>query len=68
MSEYMYNRGGKIPSFDDEAKNFENWWKKFLAYEDILREIRDRNLPEEEMIEDNDGITKEQKVAIRKNK
>jgi hypothetical protein len=30
-------------------------------FKDILKESRDRNLPEEEMSEDNDGITKEQK-------
>jgi hypothetical protein len=60
MSEDMYDRGGKIPTFDSKAKNFASWWKKFLAYammskfKDILKETRDRNLPEEEMSEDND--------------
>jgi hypothetical protein len=32
MSEDMYDRGGKIPTFEGEAKNFASWWKKFLAY------------------------------------
>jgi hypothetical protein len=56
MSEDMYDRGGKIPTFDGKAKNFASW-KKFLAYtmmskfKDILKETRDRNLPEEEMSE-----------------
>jgi hypothetical protein len=70
----MYDRGGKIPKFDIEAKNFASWWKKFLVYammskfQDILKETRDRKIPEEEMSEDNDGITKEQRVSIRKHK
>jgi hypothetical protein len=74
MSEDMYDRGGKIPTFDGKAKNFASWWKKFLAYvvmskfKDILKETRDRNLPEEEMSEDNDEITNEQRIAIRKTK
>ena len=52
MSEDMFDRGGKIPTFDGEARNFPNWWKKFTAYatmvkiKDILREERDPNLPE----------------------
>jgi hypothetical protein len=54
----MFDRGGKIPTFDGKAKNFASWWKKFLAYammskfKDNLKESRDRNLPEEEMSED----------------
>jgi hypothetical protein len=73
MSEDMYDRGGKIPTFDGKAKNFATWWKKFLAYakmskfKDILKETRDRNLPEEKMSEENDEITKEQRIAIGKN-
>jgi hypothetical protein len=73
MSEDMYHRGGKIPTFDGKAKNFASWWKKFLAYammskfKDILKESKERNLPEEEMSEENDGITKEQSIVIRKN-
>jgi hypothetical protein len=35
-------------------------------FKDILKETRDRNLPEEEMSEDNDEITREQQVLIRK--
>jgi hypothetical protein len=73
MSEDMYDRGGKMPTFDGNAKNFASWWNKFLAYammskfKDNLKETRDRNLPEEEMSEDNDEITKEQQISIRKN-
>jgi hypothetical protein len=37
-------------------------------FKDILKETRDRNLPEEEISEDNDEITKEQRIATRKNK
>jgi hypothetical protein len=36
-------------------------------FKDILVESRDGKLPEEELSEDNDGIAKEQRVAIRKN-
>jgi hypothetical protein len=73
MSEDMYDIGEKFPTFDVEAKSFARWWKKFLAYarmskfKDILKETRDKNLPEEEMCEDNDEITKEQLISIRKN-
>jgi hypothetical protein len=69
MSEDMYDRGGKIPIFDGEAKNFVSWWKKFFAYammskfKDILKETKDRNLPEEEISEDNDEITKAQQIV-----
>jgi hypothetical protein len=32
MSEDMYDRGGKMPTFDGKTKNFASWWKKFLVY------------------------------------
>jgi hypothetical protein len=71
--EETYDRGGKMPTFDGDPRNFANWWKKFLAYatmskfKDILKEVRDVNLPESEVSEENEEITKEQRIAIRKN-
>jgi hypothetical protein len=62
-----------MPTFDGDPRNFANWWKKFLAYatmskfKDILKEVRDVNLPESEVSEENEEITKEQRIAIRKN-
>ena len=32
MEEAMYDRGGRVPTFDGEKANFPTWWKKFLAY------------------------------------
>jgi hypothetical protein len=51
------------------------WWKKFLAYaalsrfKDILKEERDKHLPEKEVSEDEDQkeVTKEQQTAVKKN-
>jgi DsbC/DsbD-like thiol-disulfide interchange protein len=66
--EQNFDRGGKLPTFDGTAKNFASWWKKFMAYatmnkfRDILKEIRDKNLPEEE----DEKLTKEQRIAITK--
>ena len=75
MSEEVQDRGGKIPTFDGEAKNFAMWWKKFLAYaamsrfKDILKEERDKHLPEKEVSDDEiqSELTKEQQTAIKKN-
>jgi hypothetical protein len=56
----------KSQHFDGESKNCTSFWKKLLAYatmskfKDILKEARDKNLPEEKIIEDDDEITKEQ--------
>jgi predicted Zn-ribbon and HTH transcriptional regulator len=72
--EEIYDKGGKIPTFDGDAKYFASWWKKFLAYatmnkfKDILKETRDPNLPRKEVSnEDYDLLTKEQRQAIKKN-
>jgi hypothetical protein len=71
--EESYDRGGKMPTFDGNPRNFANWWKTFLAYatmskfKDILKEVRDVNLPESKVSEENEEITKEQRIAIRKN-
>jgi hypothetical protein len=46
------------------GKNFTLMMSKF---KDILKEISDRNLPGEGMNEENDEITKEQQITIRKN-
>jgi hypothetical protein len=35
MSDDIFDRGGKIPTFDREPRNFSNWWKKFTAYAKI---------------------------------
>jgi hypothetical protein len=75
MSDEIQDRGRKIPTFDGESKNFAMWWKKFLAYaamsrfKDILKEERDKHLPEKEVSEDDDQneLTKEQQTAIKKN-
>ena len=75
MNEEVLDRGGKIPTFDGEAKNFAMWWKKFLAFaamsgfKDILKEERDKHLPGKEVSNDEiqSGLTKEQQTAIKKN-
>jgi len=75
MSEDILDRGGKIPTFDGEARNFPNWWKKFTAYttmvkiKNILQEERDPNLPEKEVSdwdEENES-NKLARIAIKKN-
>jgi hypothetical protein len=72
--EEIYDRGGKIPSFDGNAKYFANWWKKFLAnatmnkYKDTLKETQDPYLPRKEVSnKDYNLLTKEQRQAIKKN-
>ena len=75
MSDEIFDRGGRIPSFDGEPKNFPNWWKKFTAYatlakiKDILKEVRDPNLPEKEVSEfdEEDESNKLARIAIKKN-
>ena len=57
MEEAMYDRGGRVPTFDGEKANFPTWWKKFLAYatmikiKSVLKEVRDPHLPEKEISE-----------------
>ena len=71
--EETFDRGGKLPTFDGDAKHFSSWWKKFMAYatmnkfKDVLKETRDKNLPETEVSEDDEELTKEQKISIKKN-
>jgi hypothetical protein len=73
MIKYIYDRRGNIPIFDGEGKNFASWWRNFLRmqrmskFKDIFKAIRDWNLPEEEMSEDNNEIKTEIRVAIGKN-
>ena len=75
MSDEIFDRGGRIPSFDGEPKNFPNWWKKFTAYatlakiKDILKEVRDPNLREKEVSEfdEEDESNKLARIAIKKN-
>jgi hypothetical protein len=75
MSEEVKDRGGKIPTFDGEAENFAMWWTTFLAYaamsrfKDILKEERDKHLPEKEVSEgeDQNELTKERQTAFKKN-
>ena len=71
----MFDCGDKIPTFDGEARNFPNWWKKFTAYttmvkiKNILQEERDPNLPEKEVSdwdEENES-NKLARIAIKKN-
>jgi hypothetical protein len=63
MSKDMYNRGGKIPTFDGEAKNFVSWWKKYLTYakiskfKDIIKDNRDKDIVEE-LSEDSEEMAK----------
>jgi hypothetical protein len=75
MSDDMFNRGGKIPTFDGEMRNFPNWWKKFMSYatmakiKDIIKDDRDPNLPEKEVseMELEDESNKTARIAVRKN-
>jgi hypothetical protein len=65
--------GAKIPTFDGEALNFPSWWKQFLAhatmsnFKEVLNAERDKDLPREEVSEEDDDLTKQQKTVIRKN-
>jgi hypothetical protein len=72
--EEIYDRGGKFPTFDGNAKYFASLWKKILAYatmnkfKDILKETREPYLPRKEVSnEDYDLLTKEQRQARKKN-
>jgi hypothetical protein len=75
MSEERFDIGGRIPTFDGDAVNFPNWWKRFLAiatmsnFKDILKEERDKNLPEKEVSDEDEEeyLTEKQKLAIKKN-
>jgi hypothetical protein len=68
-----FDRGGKLPLFDGDAKNFASLWKKFMAYatrnkfRDILKETWDKNLTKEEVSEDDEKLTKEKRITITKN-
>ena len=75
MSEERFDFGGKVPTFDGDAVNFPSWWKRFLAiatmsnFKDILKEERDKNLPEKEVSDEDEEtyLTEQQKLAIKKN-
>jgi hypothetical protein len=63
----------RILIFDGNAAKFASWWKRFLAYatmsgfKDILKEERDKNLPEEEVSSEDNTLTKEEARAVIKN-
>jgi hypothetical protein len=76
MDDDLFNRGGKVLTFDCQIQNFRTRWKKFSAYAtmarimSIFKEERDLHLPEKEVseIHETDEKGKLAHLAFNRNK